>query len=192
VLEGLLGERVARRVGSDEAGHLGAVQRLGSGEDVIVGLRRSKPRGIEQVRAVVEQLGPRLTGHRELFVSVLGHLESALGEGVRSEILDHCRRSFGVHQVVRTERAYLGEGDRPDHVGQVVGSRGGGQELVELVLGDTHELDVDARRRSEVGDDRLRRRDPVGERVRGPDGDGLALDRSGAGALAAVSPATPT
>ena len=82
VLEGLLGEGVVGHGGAGEAGDLGAVQGLRGGEDVLVGLRRGQPRGVEEVLAVDQQLRPPVAGDRQLGVSVPGQGQGLLGEGV--------------------------------------------------------------------------------------------------------------
>ncbi len=75
MLERLLGECIARSGGADEAGALRSVERLRGGEHVLVRLRRGKPGGLEEILAVVEQLGPGIGGDRQLRVTVAGQFE---------------------------------------------------------------------------------------------------------------------
>ena len=63
------------------------------------------------------------------------------------------------------------ERDAAHHVGQVAGRGVGGEDLVELVLGDRGELDLDPGLLGEGVDDLLGRGHPVGEVLLDPDGD---------------------
>ena len=65
--------------------------------------------------------------------------------------------------------------ERADHVGQVAGGGVGGEELVELVLGDGDELDLDPALRGEGVDDLLGGGDPVGQVLQDPDGDAVGV-----------------
>src|SRR4029453_18893076 len=122
---------------------------------------------------------------RELSVAVPGQGQGALAERVLAELLHDLRGGVGVEELVRGQRAHLGQRDAADDVRQVAGRRRRRQELVELVLGDGHELDLDVRRRREAVDDRLRGGDAVGQVLLDPDLD--AVGRAVARLL--VSPA---
>jgi hypothetical protein len=106
VLEGLLGERVAGRGGPGEAGQTGLVQRARRVQDGVVGGRGGQPGRVEEVLAVVEQLRPGVTGHRELRVAVPGELQRPLVEGVRAQRLHHLGGRGLVHQLVGGQRAH--------------------------------------------------------------------------------------
>ena len=128
---------------------------------------------LEEVLAVDEQLDPRLARDRQLGVAVGGQLERALAERRRVEALEHLGRGVGVEQLVGRERADLAERDAADDVGQVAGRGVGGEDLGELVLRDRGQLDRDAALLGERVDDLLGRRDPVGEVLDDPDGQGV-------------------
>ena len=176
MLERLLGERVTRSGRADEPGHLGGVQRLGRRHDVGVRLRwladppsRTGPCG-SRAAATRRPSGPRAAPHRRRVSS------SALAENVSapSVSITACGR-LGVEQVVGRQRADRGERLRADHVGQLAGGGGRGQQLVELVLVDADELDLDSGRLGELGDDLLRLGHPVRDGVAGPDHDLVVL-----------------
>jgi len=175
VLERLLGERVARRRGADEADPPLRVQGARRVHDRVVGGGRGQARRVEQVAAVVQQLRPRLARHRELAVAVARELQGGLVPGVRAERVDHRLVGVGVRQVVDREGVHRRQRDRTDHVGEVTGRGRRGQRLVELVLLHPDELDLDPGLLGEPVDDRLGGGHAVGQGVGGPHGDRVAL-----------------
>ena len=171
LLEGLLGERVPRDVGADEAGHVGGVESLRGRQHVVVRLGGAQPRLVEEVLAVDQQLHPRLAGHGQLVLAVRGELEGAVVERAAVEVVDHGADGVGVDELVGGQGADLAQRETADHVRQLPGRRVRGEDLVELVLGDRDQLDLDPGLLGEGVHDVLGGRDAVGEVLLDPDGE---------------------
>jgi hypothetical protein len=100
VLEGLLGEGVARLGGGHDPRHPVAVEPGGRRPDRLEGGGPGQPGLVEQVLAVDQQLGPAVAGHGHRLAVLLHQAEAPLGKGLAPKGVDDGGGRIGVGDAV--------------------------------------------------------------------------------------------
>jgi hypothetical protein len=157
VLEALLGEDVTGVGGHRDAVLAGRLHGLGGLLQPCVGAGRGQAGLRQQVLAVDQELQPGVGGHGQVVSPVAGEAQGVRVERAAAETVDDLAGGLRVEQAVGVHLPDLADGHAADDVGQGAGRGRGHDQLRQLVLVHTDDLDLDAGLLLEPVDDLLGR-----------------------------------